>query len=94
MGANLSPIGSPGSGTTSRRRVFAFGFGRSRPVTPKSVGSGVIELRVHVGAGYRVNCGRHGNAVVILLCGGDKKTQAADIARAKDLWMEWKRRQT
>ena len=71
------------------RQVEAGNFGDCEPV-----GSGVIELRVHVGAGYRVYCGRHGNAVVILLCGGDKKTQAADITRAKILWTEWKQRQT
>jgi putative addiction module killer protein len=59
----------------------------------ESVGEGVIELRVHIGAGYRVYCGRHGNAVVILLCGGDKSSQAADIKRARELWSEWKRRQ-
>ena len=59
----------------------------------ESVGEGVIELRVHVGAGYRVYCGRHGNAVVLLLCGGDKRSQKADIKLAKQLWSEWKRRQ-
>jgi putative addiction module killer protein len=57
------------------------------------VGDGVIELRVHVGAGYRVYCGRHGKAVVLLLCGGDKSSQASDIKRAKELWLEWKRSQ-
>jgi putative addiction module killer protein len=57
------------------------------------VGDGVIELRVHVGAGYRVYCGRHGKSVVLLLCGGDKGSQATDIKRAKELWSEWKRRQ-
>ena len=57
------------------------------------VGEGVIELRVHVGAGYRVYCGRHGKAVVLLLCGRDKSSQAADIGSAKKLWSEWKRRQ-
>lgn len=58
------------------------------------VGEGVIELRVHVGAGYRVYCGRHGAAVVLLLCGGDKGSQPADIKKAKALWSDWKRRQT
>jgi putative addiction module killer protein len=52
-----------------------------------------MELRVHVGAGYRVYFGRHGKTVVILLCGGDKGSQAADIRRAKDFWAQWKRRQ-
>ena len=70
------------------RQVQAGNFGDSEPV-----GAGVIELRVHVGAGYRVYCGRHGKAVVILLCGGDKNTQAPDIRRAKEFWSEWKRRQ-
>ncbi|WP_300444724.1 type II toxin-antitoxin system RelE/ParE family toxin [Zoogloea sp.] len=70
------------------RQVQAGNFGDS-----ESVGEGVIELRVHVGAGYRVYCGRHGKAVVLLLCGGDKGSQTADIKRAKELWSEWKRRQ-
>ena len=59
-----------------------------------AVGEGVIELRVHVGPGYRAYFGRHGKAIVHLLCGGDKSTQALDIRRAKELWSEWKRRQT
>jgi putative addiction module killer protein len=57
------------------------------------VGEGVIELRIHVGPGYRVYCGRHGRTVVILLCGGDKSTQSTDVARAKALWAEWKEKQ-
>ena len=60
----------------------------------KSVGEGVLELRVHVGAGYRVYCARHGAEVILLLCGGDKKSQAADIRGAKQIWSDWKRRQT
>ncbi|MEQ6340428.1 MAG: type II toxin-antitoxin system RelE/ParE family toxin [Gammaproteobacteria bacterium] len=71
------------------RQVQAGNFGDCEPV-----GEGVIELRVHVGAGYRVYCGRHGKTVVILLCGGDKRAQATDIKRAKKLWSEWKRRQS
>lgn len=71
------------------RQVQAGNFGDCEPV-----GEGVIELRVHVGAGYRAYCARHGKAVVLLLCGGDKGSQSADIKRAKALWLEWKRRQT
>lgn len=59
-----------------------------------AVGDGVLELRIHVGAGYRVYCGRHGKTIVILLCGGDKSSQPADIRRAKEFWVEWKRRQS
>lgn len=71
------------------RQVQAGNFGDCEPV-----GDGVMELRVHVGAGYRVYCGRHGKAVVILLCGGDKRSQTTDIKLAKEFWAEWKRRQT
>ena len=59
----------------------------------KPVGEGVLELRIDVGAGYRVYCGKRGQLLVILLCGGDKGSQTADIAKAKALWSEWKRRQ-
>lgn len=59
----------------------------------KSVGDGVMELRVHMGAGYRVYCGRHGQHWIVLLCGGEKSTQERDIVRAKDYWTDWKRRQ-
>jgi putative addiction module killer protein len=58
----------------------------------KPVGEGVIELRIHVGAGYRVYCGRRGQTWIILLCGGDKNSQSKDIARARALWEDWKRR--
>ncbi len=59
----------------------------------KPVGEGVTELRINVGAGYRVYCGRHGQHWVVLLCGGDKDSQSKDIARAKAFWADWKRRQ-
>ena len=52
-----------------------------------------MELREHFGAGYRVYFGQRGKTIVILLCGGSKKSQPADIARAKDYWADWKRRQ-
>jgi len=58
----------------------------------KSVGEGVIELRIDVGAGYRLYCARQGKALVILLCGGDKTSQSKDIERAREFWADWKRR--
>ena len=58
----------------------------------KSVGSGVNELRISYGPGYRVYFGRKGNTVVILLLGGDKKTQSDDIALAKRYWDDYLRR--
>lgn len=48
----------------------------------KSVGEGVMELRIDWGPGYRVYCCRDGDAIVILLGGGDKRTQAKDIENA------------
>jgi putative addiction module killer protein len=69
------------------RRISAGLFGDAKPV-----GEGVLELREDVGPGYRVYFGRHGDTLVILLCGGDKRMQDADIQRAKDYWQDWKRR--
>lgn len=51
----------------------------------KPVGDGVSELRIDWGPGYRVYFARQGLALVILLCGGDKGTQRADIGRAKQM---------
>jgi putative addiction module killer protein len=55
------------------------------PGDVKSVGSGVRELRVDYGPGYRVYFVERRRVIVILLCGGDKRTQSADIATAKKL---------
>lgn len=71
------------------RRVSVGIFGDIKPV-----GEGVLELREDIGPGYRVYIGRHGAALVILLCGGDKRSQDADIKRAREYWLDWKRRNT
>ncbi|MBD3730494.1 MAG: type II toxin-antitoxin system RelE/ParE family toxin [Sphingomonadales bacterium] len=54
----------------------------------KSVQGGVFEMRVDVGPGYRVYYFQRGKQLVILLCGGDKRTQKADVAEAKRLKAE------
>jgi len=49
----------------------------------RSVGSGVVELRINFGPGYRVYYIQRGEIYILLLCGGDKSTQSKDIERAK-----------
>lgn len=51
----------------------------------KPVGEGVSELRIHYGAGYRLYLTQRGEDWVLLLCGGDKDSQARDIVKAKQL---------
>jgi len=65
----------------ARLRLGNFGDARS-------VGDGVQELRIHFGPGYRMYFGREREVVVILLCGGDKRSQDRDIERAKEYWRE------
>lgn len=69
------------------RRVSLGNFGDA-----KSVGEGVSELRVPYGPGYRVYFTRRGDAVVILLAGGDKSSQRRDIERARELASRLRRR--
>src|SRR5580692_10211777 len=56
----------------------------------KALGDGVSELRVDYGPGYRVYFGQQGRALVVLLCGGDKRTQERDIRLAKQYWQQFK----
>jgi len=56
----------------------------------KSVGDGVVELRIDYGPGYRLYIGRDGNTTVILLCGGDKATQDQDITLAQKYWKHYR----
>ncbi len=58
-------------------------FGHAGDV--KFVGDGVLECRIHHGPGYRVYFARRGPLLIVLLCGGDKSTQRADIERVKAL---------
>ena len=58
----------------------------------KAVGDGVYELRVDTGPGYRIYWAQVGKTVVLLLCGGDKSSQAADMAKAKASWADYRER--
>lgn len=53
------------------------------------VGNSVNELRIHYDPGYRVYIKQHGNTMIILLCGGSKKTQKKDINKAKKIADDW-----
>ena len=56
----------------------------------KSLGSGLHELRMHSGPGYRIYYTRKSGLVILLLCGGDKSSQSKDIAHARRIMTELK----
>ncbi len=60
------------------------------PGDSKPVREGVSELRIDFGPGYRVYFARRGPLVIVLLVGGDKRTQDADIERAIEMLKNWK----
>ena len=61
------------------------------PGDVKPVGSGVSEMRIDYGPGYRVYYTQRGKALVLICCGGDKRSQDADIKRAIEIAKDWKR---
>jgi putative addiction module killer protein len=56
----------------------------------ESLGEGVHEFKIDFGPGLRIYFGSADERLVVLLAGGDKRTQTEDIMRAKLLWKEWK----
>jgi len=80
--------------TSTSTRVLAYidrmksgNLGNSR-----SVGEGVSELKINFGSGYRVYYLRDGRSIVVLLCGGDKGSQLADIRQAREYARDYWRR--
>jgi putative addiction module killer protein len=69
-------------------RIDRLAMGNPGDVRP--VGSGVSEMRVGYGPGYRVYFTQRGSIVIVILCGGDKRTQDTDIERAIDIAASWK----
>jgi putative addiction module killer protein len=58
---------------------------QGNPGITRGVGSGVQELKIDAGPGYRVYYVRQGDLLILLLCGGDKSSQDRDILRAKEI---------
>ena len=69
----------------ARIRVRIDRLSLGNPSDVKPVGSGVSEMRINYGPGYRLYFVSRGTTVVILLCGGDKRSQDRDIAQAIEL---------
>lgn len=69
------------------QRMASGNFGDCKPLT-----EGVWELRIDHGPGYRVYYARAGKTLLLLLVGGDKRTQQADIDTAVSYWKDWKQR--
>ena len=68
-------------------RLDRLAYGHAGDVEP--IGNGISELKIHYGPGYRVYFCKAGDTLVILLCGGDKGSQARDIKTAKRLAGNW-----
>lgn len=71
------------------RRIERLEAGNPGDVAP--IREGVSEMRINFGPGYRVYFSRHGDILVLLLCGGDKSTQSRDVVRALELAKEFNR---
>jgi putative addiction module killer protein len=72
---------------TIASRIYRLESGLMGDVKP--VGSGLSELRIHLGSGFRIYFKQVGNQIILLLCGGDKSTQQKDIEKAKKLADYW-----
>ena len=68
--------------------VYARWFAALRDLRAKALGGGISELRIDYGPGYRIYFTRRGAALIVLLTGGDKSRQSADIAKARALAAE------
>lgn len=72
---------------TRVQRMAAGNLGDCKPIQ-----EGVWELRINYGPGYRVYYAQAGSKLLLLLIGGDKRKQQADIEKAVGYWKDWKRR--
>lgn len=80
---------APRRSRASTRRSTNLAAFASNPGDVKPVGSGVSEMRIDYGPGDRVYFTRRGRLMIVLLCGGDKRTQDVDIERAIEIAADW-----
>ena len=84
-GFQVFPTGRPGRASWCGWN----GWRSGTSATPGFFATESRELRIDWGPGYRVYFGRDGRTVIVLLCGGDKRRQDADIEKAVELWQEY-----
>ena len=69
------------------KRLLRVSDGHLGDIQP--IGSGLSELRIHSGPGYRLYCAIKGQELIVLLVGGDKSSQMRDIRRAREVLADW-----
>ncbi len=84
----LRKLRDPQAKARIEMRIRRLGLGNAGDVRP--VGEGLSEMRIDYGPGYRVYFMQKGNRLVVLLCGGDKRTQTKDIVAAQRIAADWK----
>lgn len=88
--ATRSSDGSAGSVIEPLLRTMMLKMGNDDFGDVRTVGNGIIEMRIQSGPGYRVYFIREGAEAVVSLCGGDKSSQLRDIERDKRIAREWR----
>lgn len=84
----LRKLHDPRAKARVEMRIRRLSLGNAGDVQP--IGDGLSEMRIDYGPGYRVYFMHKNKVVVLLLCGGDKRTQTKDIVKAKRIAAEWK----
>jgi len=84
----LRKLRDPQAKARVEMRVRRLSLGNAGDVQP--IGKGLSEMRIDYGPGYRVYYMQRTNVLIVLLCGGDKRTQQKDIVKARKLAEEWK----
>ena len=84
----LRKLRDPQARARVEMRIRRLSLGNAGDVQP--IGEGLSEMRIDYGPGYRVYYIQQSSVLVLLLCGGDKRSQQKDIAKAREIAAEWK----